>query len=423
MITLNDDFKISGTTYESFAEAIKNMTDVTHVKKVRNFNIEMLSAINGDSKDNIQFFFGLGQDSIEFFEKNYMLNKKYGVDVKNFGNDLVNELINTTQLMFYLPNEREKFIVSNWSMPSLTARASITGTNSVGMHGIIRNMHLAKGLLVDKAEEYSNIVYREVDGVKKIFAVMSHYYQHIPQTLLCEIIEKIISQNKMGRMEVREWNMSHDFTNVYLEFPDLTVDFPNSKMNSKELVPGILLATSDIGVSSIIVKTTYRKGRSILIDKEINFVHKTKNDAATILERIDDEIFAEIRKLPETLISLIGKHILDYTKMDLTTEKDKFINREKITAIIDKLYSSDFKKVLKKTNYDTLKECIDNEIHSDLEYTAFDIADIFMSMPERISGVNRYVLADLQTLCGKIPYRVMPVIQSLNKLAEKITLI
>ncbi len=422
MLNLLDNFRETGDTYEGFKEAIKEISDATGNVRFYPTDFEILSAGVGERAGK-EFLLCLNKEILEDFYRTLKLGSGYSVAITENNKELMEEMKSTTNLMVYVPfgsGAGDKFFVSDFAIPTLAQRASIMGTQTLTSNSIIRNMHFAEALCSKDAEkEGINFVYRKEGDQKKIFAAMGGSYSLIPQTILCDLIDLIDKESTLGELKVKRWAITHDLTGVQIDFPDAKVELKTSKGIEKDLTPGIALLNSDIGTSSIIIMSTYRKGKSIIIGNELAFKHTKMLNIAKMKEEIDNTILADIRKLPETLIDLIGKPLMDYSKVDVKSEGGKYTNRMFVEGVIDELLDSELKGSITGKKLNSLKECLHNEIVSDTCYTAFDIADIFLAIPERILGVDRYVKEKVAKACGRVPYSVLKAIDKVAKASEE----
>lgn len=408
---LCDGFRVCGTSYEKFKKETAELTEITKGLIVKNKDVTFLSLCE------IPEYQVAGKVSFFILSQSYLLDfmengKKIHVGTINeekIGSSLLDELRSTTGLIAIIHNE--KYIISDIAVPTLSIRASVSGDLTINRQNLIRNMHFADAIF--SKNDSIHFVYREIqigeeaDGTpiiaKKIFAALGKYFKAVPQTILSDITDIVADEKIFGKTDIREWSIDHRFTDLYIEFPDAGEDFKDLYKLEDLVIPGIFLCTSDAGNSSIIARGVYRKGSSYVITDEVMVKHTSKATVELIKEKMD-EIFINIRKLPETLAQLIGEEVIDYSKTDLSTERGGLQNYEAVKQYIEKTAKKSLKGILPAKHLDVLVKCMCDEINSSVPYTLYDIATLFMEVPERVEGIDMYTLTEVRKACAKVPY-------------------
>ena len=396
MNILNDAYEIVGTDYEKFTEAVKNMAAITKTTKLISGNITGLSVMDNEevSTPDTQAFYILSPENIEGFMEGEKMH--YGRVLKSqLGEETLEEMKRTTNLAFLV--DKEKLIVSDLAMATLSARAGVSGSATFCRQNLIRNMHLIDGL--QHAGSTTTIVYREVDGIKKAFAVMGSQYRYVPQTIVMDIAEEIKSDATMGRWETTRWSINHQYTELMGTFPEVAEDF-EAVYGIKDKVPGVIIETSDIGCCSITIKGILKSGASYVITDEIKCQHTLNVTPAKVIGRIKTELFDKFRKLPETLMHLIG----------IPIENDAIEDIIKVT--FKKCFP---KKFISEDRRKRLESMILMDFNPEISYTMYDIADKFLSLSEHIVGLNKVSTDEICKLAGKVPY----FLESLDLSKEK----
>lgn len=419
---LLDSFKISGNEYPVFKEVVTDMDAVTKELIAYSKEITFLSLCNLPEyqQPGKVAFYVLSEGIINGFLK---FGNKFQVGLvpeSEIGAELLDELRNTTGLIAIIHDQ--KYIISDISIPLLCMRASISGNLTINRQNFVRNLHLADALF--SKNEKIHFIYREYpiaeksDGTvvtaKKIFSALGGKYAMIPQDILIKMEQAVTKEGVLGRTEIKSWTVDHEFTDLFIEFPDAAKDFVDTYKLKEDVIPGLFLCTSDIGKSSVIVRGTYRIGRHYIITDEVMMKHTSKHldedgkvNVEKIVSDISDTIFSNIRKLPETLMELIGQEVLDYKKIDLSTEEGSAANFLALKNIYEKVLNKEFDKILPAKKRAALLECMCDEINTSIPYTFYDVATNFMSIPERIEGICRTTLIDLRKVCAKVPYTLL----------------
>ncbi len=412
MSKILDNYGRNGKDYEDFKTESAGMAEITKDLVAKGIDITFLSYcdIPSAQEEGKVSFYVLTRDYIQAFLAGERL--KIGrISLSEIGEDLLDELKATTGLMCIIRDE--KYIVSDIAIPTLGIRASVNGDMTTGRQNLIRNMHFADAVFAKN--EKIHFVYREEQiGTKaddspimarKIFAALGGAFSPVPQTIIADMADMIGDESIMGRMDVREWCVDHLFTDLYVEFPEAAEEFKTAYGVTDNIIPGIFLCTSDIGKSSIIARGTYRiegYSKSVVTD-EVMIKHVGNLKAREICDRINGEILANVRVLPEALCSLISKEVADYSKLDLTTESGQ---RTNLKAMQDAIENT-AKKCLSDLPAKRRKELTDrmmDEIDPSRPYTLYDVAVDFMGVPDRIEGLDRPTVEKIVKSCAKAPF-------------------
>jgi hypothetical protein len=406
-----DNFTVKGTNFEDFKNESQAMADITKDVVIKGGDIIFLSLCDIKERQipGKAMFYVLSEEYISDFLLQGKPLRIGTIPVENIGEELLEEIRNTTGLIAVINND--KYIVSDIAIPTLSLRASVSGNMSINRQNLIRNLHFADAII--SKNENIHFVYREIEGVKetgdkyivrKIFAALGSQFCAVPQTIITDAANIVADEGVLGTVNTREWLIDHEFTDLYLEFPDVAEELCTSYKLPDEVTPGVFMCTSDVGSSSIIARGVFRKGRSYVITDEVMIKHVGNIVPEDVVKRINDEIFPNIRKLPETLALLIGEEIADYSKLDLTKEKDAGKNFNAVLNLLEKTSKKVLKGVLPAKRQKALLECMADEINSTIKYTLYDIAIDFISVPDRVEGLDNVTLTELRKACAKVPF-------------------
>ena len=410
---LYDGYATQGDSLDGFNSAIAEMDAITRCRKIGKGDdivVYALCEIPSIQVEDEVALFEFTRDSLESFE---MEGKR--LTVRHFSKE---KLFGSTEEAAYLEEEfertgliisinMEKYIVSELCLQTLLQRCAVSGEMTFNRQNFYRNAHLADALFA--RGEYIMMVYREVGGIKKAFAALTTGYQYVPQELLCQIFDTIRKEGILGYADVKHWLMDQNFTNLYVEFPDMQEDFLSmSKGMVEGVIPGIVLMTSDTGSCSVICRSTFRKEGSkyyVILD-EIAKKHTKGLCKEDVLTAVNDQIFANIRRLPETLAMLSGYPVLDYDTVDITTASGRI---ENLNTVRD-LYSSCIMDVLKDTGKLGKSRCVElltqlsDEINPSTKYSMLDVALTFMDIMDRVDGLDNVTKVTAQKACAKVPF-------------------
>lgn len=333
-----------------------------------------------------------------------------------FSDELFEEMDTTTGLCAIIENE--KFLIGNNALATLTMRAGVGGEVTVARNNVIRDTHFADALT--SITDATKFIYREDEaGNKKIFACMSKGYNEIPMSILYHAIDKVADEDIMGKMEVNHWEISHNFTDIYVEFPEAAQDFMDTYGLTEKIIPGLFLCTSDTGASSVIVRGTYRYKNRCVITDEVARKHSGTITAEELLDMINNQVFTKFRLLPEKLADLIGQTVVDYSKIDLSSIGGQETNRASVATLIKTLVNSDLKELKGQKRRAELIECMVSEINPTIPYTMYDIAMMFMWLPDRLNGLDKATMANVAKACAKVPFEIEKRAKKLSSKPEE----
>lgn len=421
---LSDDFMCNGTTLEGFKEAVKEMVLSTQIAVLSPSDTKFLSLIvepstikdrNGNtlkdkSGNNLgmpgyKYFRYIDTNSIGMFNESGIMPSIAKIPEDKFEPSLSKESDKTSRLM--LLSGKTNYYFSQKAMATLTTKADVSGWTTITKPSFVRDLHLMEGLAYTKKKV--SYVYRtdEINGktYRKIFAAMSDKYNFIPMSVLYEALELIIEEGILGECHVHSWHIEHDYTQIYVEFPDCVEDFKATYGLPSEVIPGLLLQSSDTGCSSVIIRGTYRIGgcNTYVIENEFARKHSgtiTKDD---IVAQVNTDIFTQIRKLPEALAALMGINVTP-SEMDLSIPDNCQKNETFVRDMMQNTANKLLKGCLSKKQLTLLVDNICDEINGSIHYTAYDLATILMQVPDRIKGLDEGTMVSVKKALAKAPY-------------------
>ena len=221
-------------------------------------------------------------------------------------------------------------------------------------------------------------------------------------------------------MDVVSWSVDHALSQIYLEFPDAAKEIAESYKLPHEAMPGLMLQTSDIGRSSFIAQATMRINNHLVRLETVSVSHNNKKGVDVdeyineFVDKVDTELFANIKKIPEQLCELMTMSI---SPAVIATDDDRENNYIAVTDILKESINKTFKKFSgskKKVIFESLSE----EIISCMSYTAYDIAEMIMAVPDRVH-VDAVTAVTVNREAAKAPEVVKSVTKKYIKEAEK----
>ena len=388
---LRTNWSESGTDIKELSRVIDELDENTHVVKVTSADIDLYS-FKELTPTGYARFYSLNETSINKLEEGTGLKMIKG-KISSFNYRLLNEMSDTTNLLMSLKTEDGYKImtVSDKAMYTLLQRASLGGEASINMNTLTRNLFLADALR-HKCYDMS-LVYRTIwdfnmkKYVSVVFAVMGSRYERIPQKLILDTVKNL--ENGKGA-ECLRWQVDHEYTNVTLIFPRLRDKLAELYHLKDEIMPAIILYTSDVGLACFYAEAGYFIGdNSFVVTGNNKRRHIGKINEKVLVEDIEDKLLADVRKLPETLAYLANIKVSDPIALI------KAIWRGCLTCIPGFV----------KKNLPVKKSMIE-EAETLHDLTGYDIAMMFMTLQERLIGLNDASMHKLRCTCSEIPYKI-----------------
>lgn len=410
---LENRFLKSGSALDDFKEVNEALAGITYNIEVLGRDLTFLSLCDIPEKQvpgKVVFYVFNEETLADFFEGKKL--QVGAISEESIGEELLDELRKTTGLVVIHRPTEQRFIVSDLAIPTLTIRAQVNGDATINRQNLVRNMHFADTIIA--RNERVNMVYREENGVKKIFACMGRQFKLIRQTIIADMADKIMGDEIMGKASVMNWSVDHSFTELNLVFPKLKEDF-EAAYKVTGITPGVQLMTSDIGRCSIIARGVYYKGHSYVITDEVQIKHVSSVTSENVLRAVNEGIFDKVRVFPELCATLIGKEVLDYSSIDLSTAEGQTKNREAITELYKKCVRSVLKADLPVKRQKELLEALNDEINPSIPYTLYDIAMTFIELPDRIAGVDYVTTMHVRKACAKAPQVIAKQAKSIEE--------
>lgn len=218
---------------------------------------------------------------------------------------------------------------------------------------------------------------------------MSDKYTVIPQETVLDIIDKVTAEalKDLGRTECNNWLIDHSVTRIYLDFPDCGSDFAEEYKLPDEMVPGIMIETSDIGDSSLRLKGYFRLGGNLTyVENEFTQIHTGELKMSDVIDVVADKIFPEYRIYPEKLAKFM---MIDITEPSMT----KAARIKKMTSLYrDVSRKIGLVKAIGKKREKSLIDQLIAGINPEIDYTAYDIAQTFLTLSSTIEVENKSVV-------------------------------
>lgn len=390
---LKDNYQETGTGYDSFKQAVEEITACT---KMIQINTDML----GGKNDGLYL-------PIKYDANNHILLTENSQRVPiNFNHantvipdsemeELMHELIDSSGMI--LRYNGSNYYFSEKAFFTLKERVGFKST-AIAVKSIERNAFIQK---IMEIPDVWNLCVRTDNGekpFKKVFSVCTHNYGYIPQTMLVEIIDELIKGTPMGTGIVADWSIDQDLTEVIIEFPEVENEITTVYGVPNPFKPCIRLTTSDTGKSMFRVEGIWKCGQSYTVFSEGFVRHSPKvANKKTIMKRIENKIFPDYTCLPERLVELMGIFV--------TEGKDPEGDKAIVESYLKKINKTiAMKKTISEAFCKKVVSLLLNDFDYTKEITAYDIVLRYLSMSDRLIGIEKTSLKKMESICGKVPY-------------------
>lgn len=364
---LTDDWARRGTDLEELKGVLTELAQATGVAPIALSRISLLSVLPKDNTPDIYFmrnFAGVtpGSPAPQTFMRVDDLTKK------GYDPDLFTETKYSSKLMISA-GPGDNYFTSARLSRDLADQAGIQG-EALYKPDPYRDAYLMHRYVLDNKDPCTAII--RTDGkAKKLFALGSPNYALVPQTFILDLVNTFNAE--LSPVKCREWAVTHFFTSVLVEFPDVADDISATYKFKDKMIPGLLLETSDTRDCSVICTGVWRREKSSTYVRGESYSRKHIGslNIADIISNVRDKVYSQYTKLPERLAELAA---LDLTPAQIQTLIRSTLLKAKITG----------PTVLGKQKGNTLIEVLCSSISPDEKYTGYNFAMMLMDIPEMV---------------------------------------
>lgn len=400
---LSDLWEINGNDFDSFREELQKFEKRTCLDIVNMADVYFLSVSDlGTGFTAVP----LHSDSIWKKTKRSLSLKQFEIDKsvyceKGYDELAVNEAFSNGLFMAVsekkLGPAKVKNMISDASYVPVSDKAMSTISNRISHSGygffserLIRDLSIVKKF--DKPVPVSVISRIDPDsGLKKVFAVMSKKYTAIPQTVIIDVLDQVVkeAEDDMGKAECAGWTISHSLTRIYIEFPEAAEDISNVYKLPDQMIPGLMLETSDIGDCSLRVKGYFKfpsAGTVSYMENEYSRIHSGEINIEELLKAAKHEIFPRYTQYPEHLAKLMMHDVVDASMAPMLRTKKMASLYRKISKDIGLV------KAIGKAREKNLLDQLIMSINPEIIYTAYDVAMTFLTLAKSVETENKGVI-------------------------------
>jgi hypothetical protein len=397
---LNDNWNKSGTTIEDFSEQIKTLSSQTEIKEI---NMEDFNFLNIMDIGTDLAAFPLTSKSLWRKTKTALSLKKYQIKKetisKTYDETTTEETLKNGLMVLFTDKklslaksaellEKGKYMpVSEKAIGTIANRIRYGGF-SFFEPGLVRDLAIANKFS-KPITVYAILRTDSISKAQKLFAVMSDKYIVIPQSVILDIVNKVSdeAEKDLGKTECSNWTVDHSVTRIYLDFPDCGEDFAEEYSIPDEIIPGVMIETSDIGESSLRIKGYFRLDHNLTyMENEFSQIHTGELKMEEIMEAITDHIFPEYRVYPEKLAKLMAIDLTDSTMPNAVKIKKMTTTYRDVSRKIGLV------KAIGKKREKSLIDQLIVGINPEIDYTAYDVAQTFLTLSSTIEVENKSIV-------------------------------
>lgn len=408
-IKLHRGFRLYGTEIGGFKDAVKSMSKATHNITVSSYDVALAAvistkrdvfdiAITSNSKESLRDLTNKLWDDIEYrAEHGQITLYRCEADGKftlqalkasslaarpGFTDELITELKNGSKMTMVIDGRR--CIVSDLAFSTLNRRACLGG-DAMSKPCVGRVVECAKAFFFAPKAQQLQFIIREDKDANIVVAAHSAKYCFVPQTTLLDIYDSIVEE--FGHVECLQWEVTHEVSQCYVSFPEIAEDFAATYHLPATITPGLHFSTSDSGDGSLTIRGIWDINGSIAGGETVKRNHRGEIDIDEFVAAAKKTIFADFQAVPARLAELLTIDVPDPQATIWNVLKQIELHKSSNLGRPKTLW---------------LHEQLCKELDPNAKYTAYDIAMMIASLPNRIHHIEHYsVLEKLQTLAKK----------------------
>lgn len=307
---LSDKFILEGTDLKEFLDAVSELSTNTFTMPMATEQMELLPVVDADVLKNsfipslsfsgkitpspdivnkeiiclgrIQDFFSAELESLQAISLKQILEKGGSKDLF---------IESKEQSRLFIQYKKKFYFTSPKLAESLCARVKLYG-DAIYDASVERTAFIARRLKNEPQTLTALIRTLPGSGIRKIMMLGSGHYQYIPQTIFKDVVNALQVMAK-ERPHCHSWQVNPFVTTVYLEFPDMGMQFQKEFQLPDHFTPGICITTSDTCDASLSAFPTWRIGDSIVEGPGILMEHNGKASVQAFHQKIAREILSQ----------------------------------------------------------------------------------------------------------------------------------
>ena len=365
---LLDTWEVKGSDFEQLYEVTEAIDRATKYVPMKTNELGLFT-LNSMSSDAVNgYLHNKVGSAIITYEMND-LYAKHGATP-----ELISELKNNSMMLFDLGGHL--FYTTHSVLKTLCQRAgSPMGDAALRREPAIRfHRDALYASYMRTVPSDCHVIFREAEGAKKVIAVLTDRHAPISQT---ESISTAIDgfSESLGKPNLKWFRINQYETVIYVEYPEQSADFSNVVRENQtvtipaDVIPGIMIRTSDSGDSSFTVIGPMKIGSTIVYVPSAHFAraHTKRATVDAIAKELEKKVFVEFTKVPERLCDLMMIDIFDPVSIVAKIAKHCAI-----------------KKMLGLGVENDVVNNISCELNPTINYSAYDIAMMFLREGARL---------------------------------------
>ena len=326
-MTLIDTWEKTGFDLKGFCQEINELTTHTEYKKFSTAEFALL-AFGYETPASYRMRM-IDSITLSDFETTGEAIIDFPISKEKANKDLMNETIKNAGFM--ISDGNRAYYISKYAMVSIFARANLNGD------GMARQS-LPKCLFLEESLHYAGIgdngrnhrtkersnpndynctmVIRKQNGLQKLFFLPTEKYTPMPLTVLSDTAKYIMDTKIFGVPKVKKWTVSHAVSEIQIVFPEMKEEIKSKYCLDHDILPGLLIRSSDIGMACTEMQIIAYIGNSkrYVVLNGIKQKHAGEFDVDDMLNQASDMMKAVIRDLPVRMMGLkkveiIGKRM------------------------------------------------------------------------------------------------------------------
>ena len=374
MRTLETNWVVTGTSLEEFKKVLQEKEKSTVFNTCKSDELSLASVYEVTDEDFkvVRLYGNSSQAYSPFKEAPISIVKKD--DLRNAGatEELIRE-IEEQKIFYFDANQNIVLVGDNLDYVQFGLSGEFFAKPSLE-----RDLAIAKAFQKKKPV---TLICRKKNGVKKIFALRSGSYTPIPNDNIFEVLDAVNENNALGEAKVVRWEINNRITRIWVKFPEVSKEINDIYCELDELVPGLMIETSDTGDCAFRVQECWYFGSADIHHTSISRKHSGDVDMTALLQKCESKIFSKFTKLPERLLDLLCLD-LGVKAYDEKSQKENKIRYEEYFTEISK-HIGLVKAVGKKMEV-AIREQLLNEYDGKRSFSAYDLVMSFMYLPDRI---------------------------------------
>ena len=401
--SVSNKWEYGSDSLAEFEATLRELDNATKTEKMKlssitfyshNGVIETIKDKSGNEIKGIKCYISkIGELTPNFdkFTKLYFLSVE---SLKNFGfnDEALDEFLEAKS---FISINDKYYAIDNNNFSKTFAMQIDSGCEAILEASLARDRWFAACAEKRKKKTVTFVSRIDDKGVHKMFAGFSAHYCAVPQQFLISIIEKF--EKNGTRCEFKNFVANQHITQAIYTLPDIQGDINKQYNLPIDLIPALVLQTSDTGYSSLKVWGGFiRDGKIICKNKDCasrKHSGEIKDLTDEIHNKIEKKVFSSYFELPKKMLEAFSVPI----------EKDEivpFVIRTLVKELglikpigIKRWYGG---KSLKESESDILLDILSDELKGNC-YCLYDIMSEMLNLPKMLeSEIERDALNDVQ---------------------------